>query len=185
MRPKMKKTWNLRTDTPDPEMLKAELEYSPRSGILRWRNPRRGRRHNGIAGSVLPVTPKKFDGLCYIRVTIDGTYYLAHNVIWAIMTGHYPTPGREFIDHKDLCGTNNRWSNLRICDQIQNHANTGARRNSTSGIKGIHVRTYKSGKKVFLMHPRGKYLGVVKDLETARRKVLRYYRKLAGEFARV
>ena len=55
------------------------------------------------------------------------------------------TPQGMVTDHIDRNGLNNRKSNLRSVDHIQNVWNSGASKNSKSKLKGVHYRA-KEGK---------------------------------------
>lgn len=59
--------------------------------------------------------------------------FLAHRVIWKIMTGCDPS----MVDHKDRNTQNNKWANLRICTMTQNLGNQTVGRGSTTGYKNI------------------------------------------------
>ena len=74
----------------------------------------------------------------YVRVGLNGKVYLAHRLIWCMMTGSFP----DFdIDHKDLNTSNNRFDNLRACDRSQNNMNHPIRVDNSSGIKGIYFES--------------------------------------------
>lgn len=46
----------------------------------------------------------------YVRLSIDGSDYLAHRLAWLYMTGSWP---KGQIDHKNGTRSDNRWDNLR------------------------------------------------------------------------
>lgn len=83
---------------PPRERLQSIFRYDPDSGHLFYREPGAGRQLNRPAGSVT--------GQGYRHVKIDGTFYLAHRVIWTMEAG--PIPEGCFIDHRDAVRTNNR-----------------------------------------------------------------------------
>jgi hypothetical protein len=58
----------------------------------------------------------------------------AHHVIWAMMTGKWPT---KQIDHINGVRTDNRWCNLREVDPVQNSQNMRRPQNNTSGRIGV------------------------------------------------
>jgi hypothetical protein len=67
------------------------------------------------------------------KVRVDGTDYMAHRVIWLIVTGEWP----EYeIDHIDGDGLNNRWENFRAATASENLRNRGPQINNTTGYKG-------------------------------------------------
>jgi len=72
----------------------------------------------------------------YVKVSIDGTQFKAHHVIWCMMTGEWI----DFIDHEDVDGTNNRWRNLRRSTVAENNRNVGNKKTerSASPLKGAY-----------------------------------------------
>jgi hypothetical protein len=62
------------------------------------------------------------------------TSFLAHRIIWKVMTGNDPD---VLVDHKDRNGQNNRWENLRAANDAENVRNAKLSSANTSGIKGV------------------------------------------------
>jgi hypothetical protein len=111
------------------ERLRELLFYYPKTGSWTWlvavgRGP--SRRYAGDAAGC-----HRGDG--YIIIGIDGRNYLAHQLAWFWMKGEWIPE----IDHEDLDGANNKWSNLRRASKSQNQANRPTPLNNTSGIKGV------------------------------------------------
>jgi hypothetical protein len=70
----------------------------------------------------------------YREICIDRHLYRANRLAVFYMTGEWPT---ALVDHVDLNKANDRWSNLRHATHSQNHANSNAHADNTSGIKGV------------------------------------------------
>lgn len=79
-------------------------------------------------------------GLFYAVGYVDGKSVLMHRFIMGAKKG-------QQVDHINGDKLDNRRSNLRFCTDSQNHANTGLRKDNTSGFKGV-VRVKKNGKYV-------------------------------------
>lgn len=107
------------------------LSYDRSTGNLIWRNRPSDRGFNKqFAGK---VAGSKTGG--YIIVQIDGRNHKAHRLVWALVTGSWPTSD---LDHRDLDKANNRFDNLRPATTAQNHRNTGPKRTNRSGHKGVY-----------------------------------------------
>jgi hypothetical protein len=131
---------------PSQEFLLSVLEYDPETGVLRWLlrepNSRSNVAFNKIvnrleerrAGGLIETN----NGTFYLTVGIkfEGKlrFYLAHRLIWKMVTGEDPTGA---VDHEDLDGTNNRWINLREATHGENKWNGKVYRNNKSGFKGV------------------------------------------------
>lgn len=154
--------------------LVALLSYEPESGLFRWKQSGHGRSVGKIAGARTA---------CYVRVCINGVYYLAHRLAWLYVTGEWPS---DHIDHVDRNGFNNRFSNLRPAKFAQNQGNRTANRRTKSGVKG--VRWYAKSKKWqarISVHGKSQHLGYFENQSEAivayRAASILYF----GEFARV
>jgi hypothetical protein len=127
---------------PTADRLRALLSYDKETGTCLWRArpvraeySRTDRAWNSrFAGNA--AGSSRNDG--YYVIGIDGRVYLAHRLIWVIVTGAWPTSG---VDHRDVNGLNNSWANLRESTQSQNCANTHRRLANKSGLKGVHKST--------------------------------------------
>lgn len=93
--------------------IKEHLEYSPETGLFRWKKSGSGRQVGWFAG-----TP---DGSGHLRVAIFGKRYQAHRLAWMIV---YETSPRECLDHINGVRGDNRICNLREATHTQNVWNT-------------------------------------------------------------
>jgi hypothetical protein len=109
------------------------------AGTLTWRE--RPRRHfknnagwvnfNRNAGQL--ATHIQSSG--YVTLKIYGVNYLAHRVIWKMVTGKEPP---KLVDHIDRDKTNNRWVNLREASAAENKRNQHLYASNSSGYSGIY-----------------------------------------------
>lgn len=120
-------------ELPSQEELLRLFNYDPDSGVMSWRaNPK----HYGTASGKLGTVSSC--GYLYVGVR-DGhgakfKTYIAHRIIWKMMTGEDPV---DQIDHIDGDRLNNRWSNLRPADNGKNRWNSKLAKNNKSGVKGV------------------------------------------------
>jgi hypothetical protein len=120
---------------PSAEYLRQCFVYDPDKGLLTWQQ--RPRSHF-VDDRIWRIWNTRFAGKTagwrhnhgYIAI---GSY-LAHRLIWKLVTGEEP---REEIDHKDNDPANNRWSNLREATHQQNVWNS---KSATGHAKGIYYR---------------------------------------------
>lgn len=113
------------------DRLKYLVEYNSDTGDFTRLISTSGR---SMAGTLCGDTDSKG----YWRLRVDGRRYLSHRLAWFYMTGEWPP---SEVDHKNLCRTDNRWSNLRLADAFQNKRNTPAYKNNKSGFKGVSWHT--------------------------------------------
>lgn len=123
-----------------PSDFKYLLEYDPDSGKLFWLY--RSREYfesfrdfqwwNKTFGGTEALNYTKHNG--YKEGTIGSSPYLAHRVIWFLMTETWPNQ----IDHINGDKSDNRWVNLRNVCQQENGMNQKRSSLSTSGRTGVN-----------------------------------------------
>jgi hypothetical protein len=95
---------------PDRDWLLENLRYEPETGLLWWKTPRQGRLISRPAGG---QRYNSSDGTpSYVSIVIDGRSYLAHRIIWLMVTGM--DPGSLGTYHVDNNPFNNAFSNLQV-----------------------------------------------------------------------
>jgi hypothetical protein len=121
--------------------LREFFSYNPHTGELRYR-PNRARKwfkserlwlswNAQFGGKIASAR----HGTGYECISVNQRYYLAHRVIWAMMTGVWP---KEEIDHINQNRADNRWYNLRAATRGENARNISMPSNNTSGVMGVH-----------------------------------------------
>lgn len=162
--------------TPSVEILNSVFAYSDATGDLTWKkvpNERIARAKVGqIAGAVM------VNG--YRMVCVNYQKYLAHRIIWKMMTGN---DAPFSIDHIDGDPLNNRFSNLRAVTQSQNGMNSKMRKNNTSGVKGVYWGLGKWRAQISI-HRKVIALGGFDTIDDAAQAVSRAREKFHGEFGR-
>jgi len=157
----------------DIDRLRELLGYNPKTGAFTWKQRRGSAAKGSVAGHQ--------DESGYIQIRIDGRLCLGHRLAWAMQHGEWP---QRYIDHINGNKHDNRMSNLRLCSQSQNGANSGPLKNSRSGVRGVywhkqegkwHVQLCKNYKK--------KSYGLYDSLEVAEKVALRAASELHGDFA--
>ena len=71
-----------------------------------------------------------YDSGGYATASVSGKQQRMHRFILNAKRG-------EHVDHVNLDGLDNQRSNIRICNNSQNHANTRLRSDNTTGYKGV------------------------------------------------
>jgi len=113
------------------ERLRELMTYDPDTGLFRWKAAGGRGPTSHHSGDIVGFVSKDQG---YWRAWVDGRLYCGmHRLASLYMTGKWPP--KDSIDHHDLDGSNNRWSNLREATKSQNSANR--RSNNSSGLKGI------------------------------------------------
>lgn len=159
---------------PSADILNQNFAYDPESGVLTWRVSRGCVKAGAVAGGL--------NASGHLVLHFDGVNYLAHRLIWKMVTGCDPT---DEIDHEDVNGSNNKWVNLRESNRPQNMANVRAPRTNTSGVKNVnfHRRSKKWHAKIRCNNTEN-HIGYFDSLEDAAAAVALARATFHGEFAR-
>lgn len=149
--------------------LKRIVAYNPETGVF----TARVRRSRVVVG--MEIGSPTSNG--YTQITLWRRNYGAHRLAWFYMTGKWPV----LVDHKDRDGHNNRWSNLREANHIQN----GQNRKGTTPLKGACWHK-PSGKWFSLIRVNRKriWLGAFDTAASAHAAYILAAEKYFGEFAR-
>ncbi|WP_407473518.1 HNH endonuclease [Sulfitobacter sp. PM12] len=126
---------------PSPEVLRQLLRYEPDTGKLFWRE--RGpewfvdQRSQKIWNTKHAGREAGANLKGYVFVRLDGGAYLAHRLVWKMITGGEP----NVIDHINGDRSDNRICNLRDVTHEQNMKNVGMYSTNKSGITGVYWDT--------------------------------------------
>lgn len=114
--------------------LKRIAHYNPATGVFTRRTSTQGK----LAGEVMGHTKHKRDRpgrRPYKNITVSNKRYTAHRLAWLYMTGVFPP---DQIDHINHDGLDNRWENLRVVNNQENHKNQSLMSHNTSGFCGVY-----------------------------------------------
>lgn len=110
------------------EMLIEHLDYNPETGALVVKTG------FGKHKSSRPVATNK-DGYLVFKIGgRNGRQLRAHRAIWCLVHGYWP---KGLIDHINGDKVDNRLSNLRDLSHRDNIINMKAKKNNTSGYRGV------------------------------------------------
>ena len=133
---------------------------------------------NSKAGTVI----NKKDTKGYIYFSINKKMYLGHRLAWFYVNGVMPVAQ---IDHINGLKDDNRFINLRECNNSQNNTNIGIRADNTSGFKNVSFSKRSNNWVVFIrINGKKAYLGGFEDIEFADLIATEARNKYHGEFAR-
>jgi HNH endonuclease len=169
---------------PSLERLEKLLSYDEHNGVLTWKmQPETSRSNIGFNNKCGGKIAGTIGAKGYIMIGIGGIYYLAHRIIWKMMTGEDPA---DQVDHEDTNRSNNRWLNLREASNGPNIQNSRIRKDNKSGIKGVFW-DYQHQAWVAAIGINGKQirLGRFKELHQAGEARRIASEKMHGEFARL
>lgn len=159
---------------PSLERLNELFVYEPVTGVIRWKSIPPNFKRAKVGDLVGTVGAKG-----YLIVGVDRVQYLAHRIIWKMMTGEEPT---DQIDHEDTDRLNNRWRNLREATNGPNICNSRLRKDNMSGVKGVcWDRSHNSWAATI----NSKRIGRFKDKSDAIAARLKAAEELHGQFMRV
>lgn len=170
----------------DVDLVTRRLRVDKESGRLIWKAREVITPYHKTWNSKYPgmLADKKTDRKGYRMVMIDGCYFRAHRLVWAICNNK--DPGEFDIDHANMNKSDNRPDNLRLATSSQNKMNTTIRRDNSSGYKGVSwfarekkfvAQIWKDKKKTVI--------GYFDSAEMASRAYDDYSRQLHGEFGRL
>ena len=138
------------------ERLKQLLAFDPEAGVFFWRDNYHKRRIGLPAGTVTRSG--------HIRISVDGTAYLAHRLAWLYVHGEMP----KLIDHINQNPADNRLRNLRPASRRENRLNSKIGSNNKSGHTGVCWHAVTRKWRAFIsVGGRPKHLGVFDTVESA------------------
>lgn len=167
------------------ELIKSRFSYWPESGKVFYKaqdfgqnpTPRQKQWNSRFANKEAGYVSENG----YIRVSIDGKQFYAHQIAFALMTGGIPNE----IDHINLNKADNKWSNLRIAEHHQNASNAFKRCTNKSGFKGVSWSKSNKRWRMEISH-RGKvYFGYFLTKEEAYESYCAYAEVLHKEYRNV
>jgi hypothetical protein len=102
--------------------------------------------------------------LGYLMVSVNGTHYYVHRLIWLHQYGEWP----EQIDHIDHNRVNNKLENIRNVTDGQNKQNKPKQANNTSGVVGVwwHAQRKKWAAEIKVNRHK-KHLGLFNSIDEA------------------
>jgi hypothetical protein len=172
---------------PEVSYLRQLLHYEPHTGKLFWRwrslcqfaDVRNFHRWNKRYAGEEAFTATHKNGAKH--GAIDWQPYVAHRVIWKLMTGQEPG---VMVDHEDRNRSNNCWNNLRNVECFQNSINRSKHKNNTSGYPGVYFskRQNRWKAQIALRNSRV-HLGTFKKKSDAISARLVAEKKYHGEFS--
>jgi hypothetical protein len=100
----------------------------------------------------------------YARGAVDGTFVLAHRVIWAMTHGEWP----DEIDHINGIRHDNRMCNLRNVTKKENAKNLSLQSRNTSGYIGVTwYKAYQKWAAAIVVNKKRVHLGYFDDVHQA------------------
>ncbi len=110
------------------ERLKCLVKFHRGSGLFTARLPFKRYEKGDIVGSM--------NTRGYIRIYLDGVFYLGHRLAWFYVHGTWPS---NLLDHKNGVFSDNRLVNLRECDTVRNGRNRKRDIRNTTGKTGACI----------------------------------------------
>lgn len=153
--------------TPTQEYLNSLFNYNTETGILSTKDG-------------FPLLSQNSNG--YRRVSIDGTDYVQHRIIWKMVYG-YDTLFE--IDHLNGFRNDNSISNIREASISNNRRNRGIQSNNSTGVTGVHTTKYGTYRARIEHEKKVIWLGSYKTIEAAVDARAKAEAELFGEFRRL
>lgn len=163
---------------PDADLLRQLLRYDPETGNLFWKerplsffkDGGHGREwywtnwHKRYSGKQVGPCERPKGSRGYRIVQFLGQKYLAHRLIWKIVTGGDPIE----VDHINGDSSDNRWCNLRSVTGQENKLNLAKHGRNRSGCTGVFWNTQFNRWQSFItINLKTKHLGLHKTKESA------------------
>lgn len=143
------------------ELLKQYLYYDPLTGHFTWVYKHCNKVIPGArAGSVSSAYGHRV-------IHLFGALYPEHRLAWLYMTGKFPVNHVDHINHNEC---DNSWANLREVTQQENNMNQSKRKDNSSGVVGVWIKTTAKRKKFIAeLHYEGKrmYMKAFSTLQEA------------------
>lgn len=152
------------------------LDYSPSTGIFKWKVDRRRKCIGQKAGG-------ESTSRGYQRIKIDQKRYYSHRLAWLFVYGQWP--GNE-IDHINGIRNDNRIDNLRDVSHRANHINRVVHRNGKLPGASYSNKERKAKQwEVQIRLPNGKtgYFGYYKTEQEAHETYMKAFNEIEKEEA--
>lgn len=155
----------------DVDLVKSLFNYNPKTGIFTRKTTMGGKRAGSRAGRFMK------DG--YRTIRIYRKMYYEHRLAWALVYGDNLDMD---IDHIDGDKANNKICNLRLATPSQNLTNSGVRKDSLTGRKGvIYAKSTGKYQARFTFNKKHYHLGSFDCKEKAHRAYIEAVKEIAGE----
>lgn len=155
------------------ERLKTLLRYDPETGIFTWLVKPRARALTSTAAGCINAKG-------YRQIGIDGKLYRSNRLAWFYVTGVWPTAQ---VDHKNRVRADDRFDNLREATHAQNQANSGVRKTSKTGVRGVEQLPGGRFRAYTHVGTAKKHLGTFPTAEEAGRVFSETHQELHDEFS--
>lgn len=133
--------------------LKSILNYDPETGVFVNRVDRAYNAKAGIEAGWATTGG-------YKSIVIKGKKHKLHRLAWLYTYGEWP----KYIDHINGDASDNRISNLRSIEKIENHKNMRRFSSNTSGVTGVNLdRSSNKWVAKIMVNYRAKSLGYYSD----------------------
>ena len=154
--------------------LKELLKYNPDTGEFE-RVRDQGNKKKGDKVGYMSTTDK------YMYTKIDYVRIGLHRLAWLYVYGELP---KGHIDHINRNRQDNRISNLRIANRMQQRANSSVPKNNKSGFKGVSFNKQSNKWTANIQKNRKRYyLGAFNDPKAASKAYKAKAIELFGEYA--
>lgn len=139
------------------DRLKDVLTYDAATGVFRWLK----RTGSSAAGNEAGCAARNG----YLSVRVDGVLYAAHRLAWFYVNGTWPS---GHIDHINRNKLDNRISNLRVCNDLENGQNTNISKANKSGVTGVWFNPkVEKWHAQIMVNRKNLYLGRYQEKESA------------------